>query len=373
MDPRERMKELAAQVLEHRRRYFVLDQPVLSDSEYDALERELRDLEARHPEWADPNSPTQRVGAGPLEAFRKARHLTPMLSLDNTYSEAELREWEARVQKGLGSPSPRFAGELKVDGLSLSLLYQGGALVQAITRGDGETGEDVTENARTIADIPLTLPEGAPAELEVRGEVFLSRRRWEELNRERDARSEPRFANPRNAAAGTMKQLDSRVTAQRRLSFLPWQLVGAPEHDRAMDQLAFWGFNRMPARAAGDFQDHARLHRGPAGAAAAPALRLGRGGAQGGRPGAPGAPGLHRPGAPLGHRLQVPGPAGHHHPAGHHLAGEPGRQAHARWRSWRRWRWPAPPCGGPPCTTPTSWSGWGCASAAGCSWRRAAK
>jgi DNA ligase (NAD+) len=255
MDPRDRMKDLAAQVLEHRRRYFVLDQPVLSDSEYDALERELRELEAGHPEWADPNSPTQRIGAAPLEAFRKARHRTPMLSLDNTYSEAELREWEIRVQKGLQGLTPRFAAELKVDGLSLSLVYEGGALVKAITRGDGETGEDVTENARTIADIPLTLPEGAPAELEVRGEVFLSRRRFEELNRERDQRLEPRFANPRNAAAGTLKQLDSRVTAARRLSFLPWQVVGAPGHEAAMDQLARWGFNRMPAHAAGGFQD----------------------------------------------------------------------------------------------------------------------
>jgi DNA ligase (NAD+) len=254
MDPRDRMKHLAAQVLEHRRRYFVLDQPILSDSEYDALERELRELEAAHPEWADPNSPTQRVGAAPLEAFRKARHRTPMLSLDNTYSEAELREWEARLEKALPGVSPRLAAELKVDGLSLSLIYESGALIQAITRGDGETGEDVTENARTIADIPLTLPAGAPATLEVRGEVFLSRRRWEELNRERDQRGEQRFANPRNAAAGTMKQLDSRITAERRLSFLPWQLVGAAGHDAAMDQLAHWGFNRMPAHASGDFQ-----------------------------------------------------------------------------------------------------------------------
>jgi len=255
MDSPERMKDLAAQVLEHRRRYFVLDQPVLSDSEYDALERELRELEARHPEWADPNSPTQRVGAEPLEAFRKARHRTPMLSLDNTYSEGELREWEARAQKGVPGLSLHYAAELKVDGLSLSLVYEAGALVQAITRGDGETGEDVTENARTIADIPLTLPAGAPASLEVRGEVFLSRRRWEELNRERDQRGEPRFANPRNAAAGTMKQLDSRITAARRLSFLPWQLVGAPGHSEAMDQLALWGFNRMPGHASGGFQD----------------------------------------------------------------------------------------------------------------------
>ena len=255
MDPRDRMKYLAAQVLEHRRRYFVLDQPVLSDSEYDALERELRDLEASHPEWADPNSPTQRVGAAPLEAFRKARHRTPMLSLDNTYSEAELREWETRVRKGLPGLTPHFAAELKVDGLSLSLIYEGRALIQAITRGDGETGEDVTENARTIADIPLTLPGTAPADLEVRGEVFLSRRRWEELNRERDQRGEQRFANPRNAAAGTMKQLDSRITAERRLSFLPWQVVAAAGHDQAMDQLAHWGFNRMPAHASGGFED----------------------------------------------------------------------------------------------------------------------
>jgi DNA ligase (NAD+) len=254
MDTPERMKELADQVLEHRRRYFVLDQPVLSDTEYDALERELRELEDRHPEWADPNSPTQRVGAEPVEAFRKARHRTPMLSLDNTYSEAELREWDARVAKGLPGIALRFSGELKVDGLSLSLIYQDRALVQAITRGDGETGEDVTENARTVADIPLRLPDSAPSVLEVRGEVFLSRRRWEELNRERLKRNEAPFANPRNAAAGTMKQLDSRITAQRRLSFLPWQLVGAPEHGRAMDQLAAWGFNRMPARAEGSFQ-----------------------------------------------------------------------------------------------------------------------
>jgi len=255
MDPRDRMKYLAAQVLEHRRRYFVLDQPVLSDSEYDALERELRELEAVHPEWADPNSPTQRVGAAPLEAFRKARHRTPMLSLDNTYSEGELREWETRVLKGLPGLDPRYAAELKVDGLSLSLVYEGRALVQAVTRGDGENGEDVTENARTIADIPVTLPAGAPDLLEVRGEVFLSRRRWEELNRERDQRGEQRFANPRNAAAGTMKQLDSRITAARRLSFLPWQVVGAPGHDRAMDQLVDWGFNRMPAHACGGFQE----------------------------------------------------------------------------------------------------------------------
>jgi DNA ligase (NAD+) len=253
-DVQARMKELAALVLEHRRRYFILDQPVLSDAEYDALERELRDLEARYPLLADPNSPTRRVGAAPLDAFRKARHETPMLSLDNTYSEEDLREWETRVLKGLGGEAPVYAAELKVDGLSLSLRYEEGALARAVTRGDGEEGEDVTDNARTIADIPLVLPPGAPAALEVRGEAFLSRRRWEELNRERDARGEPRFANPRNAAAGSLKQLDSRITAERRLSFLPWQVLGAPRHAAAMDQLAGWGFTRMPAHAEGGFQ-----------------------------------------------------------------------------------------------------------------------
>lgn len=255
MDPLERMKELAAQVLEHRRRYFVMNQPTLSDPEYDALERELRALEAQYPMWADPNSPTQRVGAAPLDAFQKATHRTPMLSLDNTYSETELREWEARVRKGLPGVEPRYAAELKVDGLSLSLIYEDRTLVKAITRGNGEVGEDVTENARTIADIPVTLPEEAPGSLEVRGEVFLSRRRWEELNRERDGRGELRFANPRNAAAGTMKQLDSRITAERRLSFLPWQMIDGMAHTQAMDQLAAWGFNRMPAHAEGAFQD----------------------------------------------------------------------------------------------------------------------
>ena len=254
MDPVARMRELAAQVLEHRRRYYVLDDPIVSDTEYDALERELRELEVAHPLLADPNSPTQRVGAPPLESFRKAAHRTPMLSLDNAYTAEELREWEARLRKGLPGQPLRFAAELKVDGLSLSLRYEGGNLAEAVTRGDGETGEVVTENARTIGDIPLVLPEGAPALLEVRGEVFLSRRRWEELNLQRDARGEARFANPRNAASGTMKLLDSRVVAERRLQFLPWQLLGAPDHARAMEQLSAWGFSTMPARVEGDLE-----------------------------------------------------------------------------------------------------------------------
>jgi len=252
MDPIARMKELAAQVLEHRRRYYVLDTPTISDAEYDALERELRDLEEAYPLLVDPNSPTRRVGAPPLESFPKARHRTWMLSLDNAYSDGDLREWETRVIKGLEGVHPRYVAELKVDGLSLSLRYEQRELAEAITRGDGETGEQVTENARTIADIPLQLPEDAPESLEVRGEVFLSRRRWEELNLERDASGDARFANPRNAASGTMKLLDSREVARRRLQFLPWQRLGGVDHAKAMDQLGAWGFTTMPGKIEGD-------------------------------------------------------------------------------------------------------------------------
>jgi DNA ligase (NAD+) len=178
-----------------------------------------------------------------------------MLSLDNAYSEAELRDWEARVIKVLPPGFlPVCVAELKVDGLSLSLRYENGRLVEAVTRGDGETGEVVTENARAIPDIPLQLPEEAPEVVEVRGEVFLSRRRWEELNQERDARNEARFANPRNAASGTMKLLDSRIVAERRLQFLPWQMLGAEDHAGAMSRLVSWGFSGMPSMVEGDLE-----------------------------------------------------------------------------------------------------------------------
>jgi DNA ligase (NAD+) len=254
-DLRTRLKELADQVRLHRYRYYVLDQPTLSDGEYDSLELELRNLEAAHPELADPNSPTRRVGAPPVDSFEKVPHGTPMYSLDNAYSETDLRDWEGRLARLVPEAEPDFAAELKVDGLSLSLRYENGVLVDALTRGDGATGERVLENARTIADIPLRLPSGVPAEVEIRGEVFLSRRRWEELNRERDAAGEPRFANPRNAASGTLKLLDSRVVAQRRLQFLPWQWLGAEDHLRAMEQLEAWGFGRMPAFAKGRLEE----------------------------------------------------------------------------------------------------------------------
>jgi len=253
-DLRQRMKDLADALRLHRHRYYVLDQPTVSDTEYDQLERELLDLEAAHPDLADPNSPTRRVGATPIEAFEKRRHAVPMLSLDNTYSVSELEEWEARWRKLAPDAEPRYAAELKVDGLSLSLRYEGRELVEALTRGDGETGELVTENARTIADIPMRLPTDAPEACTIRGEVFLSRKRWEELNRQRDARGEARFANPRNAASGTMKLLDSREVAARALSFLPWQALGLADvgHAEAMARLGVWGFGVMPSHASGD-------------------------------------------------------------------------------------------------------------------------
>ncbi|MBS1767370.1 MAG: NAD-dependent DNA ligase LigA [Acidobacteria bacterium] len=253
MDLKARMRDLAEQVRQHRYRYYVLDQPVLSDAAYDALERELRDLEAAHPDLADPNSPTRRVGAPPVDAFEPGHHEPPMYSLDNAYSEADLREWEARTRRTLGPLLPLdYAAELKVDGLSLSLTYANRILVRAITRGDGETGETVTENARAIPDIPIGLPDDAPETMMVRGEVFLSRKRWEELNRERDAKGEPRYANPRNTASGSLKLLDSQEVARRRLAFLPWQVIGESDHAAAMKRLEGFGFTPMPLRAEGD-------------------------------------------------------------------------------------------------------------------------
>ncbi len=253
MDLQKRMNDLADQVRTHRTRYYVLDQPTLSDAEYDALERELKALEAAHPDLADPNSPTRRVGAPPVEAFPPGRHEPPMYSLDNAYSEGEVRDWDAKVRKGLGTLLPvDYAAELKVDGLSLSVIYEDRILVRALTRGDGDTGETVTENARTIADLPLTLPPDAPKTMMVRGEVFLSRKRWEELNRERDAKGEARYANPRNTASGSLKLLDSQEVARRRLAFLPWQVIGEADHAAAMTRLVTYGFLAMPLRMEGD-------------------------------------------------------------------------------------------------------------------------
>jgi len=255
MNVAKRMKLLVKQIREHRHRYYVLNEPVISDSEYDKLEKELRELELNHPELIDLNSPMQRVGVDPVEYFQKVKHNTPILSLDNAYSIDELIEWKDRLQKIIPGIDLTFAAELKIDGISLSLIYKDGKLLRACTRGNGEIGEDVTENAKTISDIPILLPSSAPKNLEVRGEAFLSRIRWKMLNQKRLNHGEQGFANPRNAASGAMRQLNSQITAGRLLSFLPWQLVEAKNHDHAMNQLVCLGMNRIPNHAIGDFQD----------------------------------------------------------------------------------------------------------------------
>ncbi len=206
--------------------YYVLDSPEVNDSEYDRLFRELQDLEAAHPELATPDSPTQRIGGLPVAGFTPHRHLVPMLSLDNAFGEHELRAFDERVRRGLDGATPKYHVELKFDGASLSLTYVDGVLATATTRGDGTTGEEVTANARTVRGIPLRLREELPGVIEVRGEVIMYRSAFEESNRARAERGEQQWANPRNAAAGGLRQLDSRLTAARKLNFFAYG-VGA--------------------------------------------------------------------------------------------------------------------------------------------------
>ena len=234
--------------------YYVLDKPEISDAEYDRLLRELQELEAKHPELRTPDSPTHRVGAEPAEKFRKHRHLVPMLSLANAFNEAELAEWEERNARLLAEvKSAGYTLEVKIDGAAVSLTYQDGVLVTGATRGNGREGEDVTANLRTVRDVPLRLSgKGWPTRMEVRGEVYLSKSRFAELNGERERAGEPTFANPRNAAAGSLRQLDPRITRNRGLAIFcfhieaPGQKVPvATQHD-LLKQLAAWGFPVEP-------------------------------------------------------------------------------------------------------------------------------
>ncbi|MEW6047215.1 MAG: NAD-dependent DNA ligase LigA [Bacillota bacterium] len=213
-----RAEELRSLIDYHNYRYYVLDAPEISDAEYDALMRELLELEQKHPELVTPDSPTQRIGGAPLPEFGTVRHRTPMLSLDNAYSIEELKAWEARLRRMLPGEPVCYVAELKIDGLAISLEYEHGRFVRGATRGDGTTGEDVTQNLRTIKSIPLKLRTDRPVTLDVRGEVYMIKSEFEHLNEERAARGEPLFANPRNAAAGSVRQLDPRVTASRPLN-----------------------------------------------------------------------------------------------------------------------------------------------------------
>jgi len=215
---RRRARELHTQLHEHNYRYYVLDDPLISDAEYDLLLRELQDIEAHYPELITPDSPTRRVGAAPLKAFGEVRHEMRMLSLDNAFSDDELKDFDRRVREGLGEQEVEYAAEPKLDGLAVSLLYRDARLVRAATRGDGETGEDVTANVRTIDTVPLRLAgSGIPEIMEVRGEVYLSHAGFRELNRQAEERGQKPFVNPRNAAAGSLRQLDPAVTAARPL------------------------------------------------------------------------------------------------------------------------------------------------------------
>jgi len=213
------IEKLVLLIEEHNHRYYVLNDPVISDEEYDRLLKKLIDLEEEFPKFKSAASPTQRVGAKVQGDLPTIKHRLPMLSLDNTYSLEELKQWYERVVKGLDGLQPALTAELKIDGLSCALTYRHGQLVLAATRGDGSTGEDVTHNAKTIRDIPLSLKGKVPNLLEVRGEVYMDKKDFNKLNGQRKDNGEVLFANPRNAAAGSLKLLDARLTAQRRLKF----------------------------------------------------------------------------------------------------------------------------------------------------------
>jgi DNA ligase (NAD+) len=250
--PQQRIAHLREEIRRHEHLYYVQNAPAISDEEYDRLERALRDLEAQFPEFVTPDSPTQRVGEKPSAEFPSFTHRVPMLSLDNTYSEEELREFEERIFRIVGPREMVYTAELKIDGLSMALHYEQGLLVRAVTRGDGLRGDDVTPNARTIRAVPLKLRgEERPSELEVRGEVYLPRSRFEAINREREEAEEEPFSNPRNAAAGTMKSLDAKVAASRGLDICLYAIahvkgVEIRSQAEALERMKAWGLKTNP-------------------------------------------------------------------------------------------------------------------------------
>ena len=237
-DPAAEIEKLSEELHHHEHQYYVLDLPEITDAEYDGLMHRLQALEAQHPELVTPDSPTQRVGGKPREGFIKVQHSSPMLSLDNALNEAGLRDFDRRVRELLGGAAYRYVTELKMDGLSMAAHYRDGKFTGAVTRGDGTIGEDVTENARTIRSLPLRVNTEIP-DFEVRGETVMSRRSFERLNAERDAKELSRFANPRNAAAGSLRQLEPRITASRRLEYYTYFLLteGRPVRDSHWESL----------------------------------------------------------------------------------------------------------------------------------------
>lgn len=247
MDEKERILQLRKELHEHNYRYYVLNQPTIGDMEFDMMMHELQDLEARHPEMADPTSPTQRVGSDISKEFKQVVHRYPMLSLANTYNEQDVADWYESVSKGLGGEPFEVCCEMKYDGLSISLTYIDGRLTQAVTRGDGVRGDDVTDNVKTIRTIPLVIPgTGYPHEFEIRGEILMPWKVFEKLNAEREAAEEPLFANPRNAASGTLKSQSSALVASRHLDAYLYYLLGdeitGDGHYENLQEAARWGF-----------------------------------------------------------------------------------------------------------------------------------
>lgn len=247
MDEKQRILQLRKDLQEHNYKYYVLNQPSISDQDFDFMMHELQDLEARHPEMADPDSPTQRVGSDISTEFKQVAHKYPMLSLSNTYNEQDVADFYESVRKGLGGEDFEICCEMKYDGLSISLTYVDGRLVQGVTRGDGIHGDDVTANVRTIRSIPLVLKDGDwPREFEIRGEILLPWKEFERLNAEREAAEEQLFANPRNAASGTLKSLNPAVAAERHLDAYLYYLLGdginGDGHYENLTRAKAWGF-----------------------------------------------------------------------------------------------------------------------------------
>ena len=253
MDPSKRVDQLRQEIRRHEELYYVQAAPEISDADFDKLIHDLKALETQHPELLTPDSPTQRVGGRAAEGFAQVDHLQPMLSLDNAYNEDELRAFDERVRKGLSvEQSPAYVAELKIDGLSMALTYEGGRLVRGATRGDGSRGEEVTQNVRTVRAIPLTLRGGPHGRIEVRGEVYLPKKNFERINKQQEEAGEPLYANPRNTAAGTMRNLDPALVAKRGLAAWMYQLIAAgestdaPLHSEMLKELGKWGLPVEP-------------------------------------------------------------------------------------------------------------------------------
>jgi DNA ligase (NAD+) len=258
-EAKKRIEKLRKEIQYHDYLYYVLNKPVISDAAYDSLKRELIELEKQFPEFITPDSPTQRVGGPPLKEFKKVKHKIPMLTLQDAFSEEEMRDWLKRIERLL-SPSEfknlDFFAELKMDGLATSLIYKDGILVRGATRGDGYTGEDITQNVKTIKCIPLrlrleALPKKykAPREIEIRGEIYMTKKAFEELNKEQKEKGEEPFANPRNAAAGSVRQLDPKITAKRKLAFYGYDTVsdfGQKTHQEAHEIIRTLGIPENP-------------------------------------------------------------------------------------------------------------------------------